>query len=649
MKRFWVKNGVYENQLIIFKYSCKGNEKTIRLSAAPFYSIYVDGEFFSYGPERTGKGYSRVSEIELPKGINEIEIKVISPNCPTFDCDYFHPFFGAQFITSDNNVIEPKWEAYEDKGYLKESCRYSFQRGFVERFDLRKDNYTRLDLEEYTENIIELPSNELNCSYRRIEFKQIDEFVMNGFDEYIEPYYLYKNPIFAKSLLFDPVKDFIEKIKVGYSCKEYTLGKVKTGLFNIEILSPENGVECFLVFDEFKPDGKWIFGRSSCTDMMQIILKKGVNKLINLNPYCLQYLRVISSQNIECKCEFILVENESIKRIEKTGDEELDRIFEAAKNTYVQNAFDLFTDCPGRERAGWLCDSFFTGMTEHNFTGQNKIEKHFLENIINSNQDILDPLIVPMCYPSYHQDKTFIPNWAMWFILEIEQYHLRNRDELLKNNAKDRVFGILKFLARYENEYGLLENLPSWVFVEWSKCNDYVNGINIPSNMLYVATLESAYRMYGETEFLNKAEKLRKEINSFAFDGNYYHDQILRLENSQLKINENAISETCQYYALFFDFCPSQSYKDEMLNNFGPFRKKDYHPEISPSAVFIGYFLRLICLAREKMTNQLVKEIKSYFSYMADSTDTLWEKATANASCNHGFASSVIPIYWMSK
>ena len=43
------------------------------------------------------------------------------------------------------------------------------------------------------------------------------------------------------------------------------------------------------------------------------------------------------------------------------GNEKLQKIAAAAVESYRQNAVDLFTDCPSRERAGWLCDSFFTG------------------------------------------------------------------------------------------------------------------------------------------------------------------------------------------------------------------------------------------------------------------------------------------------
>jgi alpha-L-rhamnosidase len=74
-------------------------------------------------------------------------------------------------------------------------------------------------------------------------------------------------------------------------------------------------------------------------------------------------------------------------------------------------------DCPTRERAGWLCDSFFTARAEKVFTGENAIEYNFLENFLLPEKfEHLPKGMLPMCYPSDHYDKVFIPNWAMWFV-----------------------------------------------------------------------------------------------------------------------------------------------------------------------------------------------------------------------------------------
>ena len=102
---------------------------------------------------------------------------------------------------------------------------------------------------------------------------------------------------------------------------------------------------------------------------------------------------------------------------------QLREIADAAVRTYRQNALDLFMDCPSRERAGWLCDSFFTARTEHALTGQCTVEKAFLENFLLAERFAhLPDGMLPMCYPADHYDGNFIPNWAMWFVLELEEY-----------------------------------------------------------------------------------------------------------------------------------------------------------------------------------------------------------------------------------
>ena len=39
--------------------------------------------------------------------------------------------------------------------------------------------------------------------------------------------------------------------------------------------------------------------------------------------------------------------------------------YSGAIRTFAHNAVDLYSDCPSRERAGWLCDSYFSAKTEY--------------------------------------------------------------------------------------------------------------------------------------------------------------------------------------------------------------------------------------------------------------------------------------------
>ena len=93
--------------------------------------------------------------------------------------------------------------------------------------------------------------------------------------------------------------------------------------------------------------------------------------------------------------------------------ERLNRLFAAGGETFRQNALDIFMDCPSRERAGWLCDSFFTARVAKDLCGDTRSRR------ISSRTSSLPPKfaflpdgMLPMCYPADHNDGVFIPNWA---------------------------------------------------------------------------------------------------------------------------------------------------------------------------------------------------------------------------------------------
>ena len=114
-------------------------------------------------------------------------------------------------------------------------------------------------------------------------------------------------------------------------------------------------------------------------------------------------------------------------------------------------------DCPTRERAGWLCDSYFMAKAERYFTGENVIERNYLENYLLPEKfsDIPEGM-VPMCYPADSWTGNFIPNWAMWLVIELADYQVRTGDMGLIQAFKERVYGILNWFLQYENDDGLL-------------------------------------------------------------------------------------------------------------------------------------------------------------------------------------------------
>ncbi len=642
MKYIWVKEPYKYNNKIIFKYECQGNEDKLLLACSDTFTIYFDDEFASYGPERTASGYARVKELPLPKGIKEISIIVFRYGISNFEVDDQDGFLAIEAksgekIIGDSNDLK----AYSSSKFKNRSCKYSYQRGFVERFDLENEKLTPLKIQNVGYRK-ELPGISDTCSYSSLKFEFKGHRDFEGFDFVKLPSYM-SNPTFKEINQFDVQKEFIEETKAGYQVYEYDLQEIKSGLIDIDIESQEDG-KAFIVFEEYLQNGKWTFGRSSCNDLLTIDVKKGHHHIITSAVYCLRFLRVITNvKNIKFKLGYILIQNDKVSYPEKTGDKKIDTILEAACNTYKQNAVDLFTDCPGRERGGWLCDSYFTSLTEYALTGRNDIERNFLENIILGKYAEIEKGMLPMVFPA--TDTTFIPNWAMFFVLELEQYYLRTKDSSLVEQAKDKVIGLAKYFEKFENEYGLLENLHSWVFVEWSAAGteEYVEGLSFATNMLYKAMLESISHLYSDDSYQKKANVVKDNINKLSFNCKLYIDNAIRKDGKLVPIKEHT-SETCQYYALFFGINEDKNFINFIKDNFGPLRKKGTYPEVAPSNSFIGNYLRFLWLKKLGENERIKKECLDYFYEMAIYGNTLWEKNVPNASCNHGFASSIIYI-----
>jgi alpha-L-rhamnosidase len=425
------------------------------------------------------------------------------------------------------------------------------------------------------------------------------------------------------------------------------LGANLTGFVGAKITCPKLSRLVF-TFDEILTKGDVDFKRLGCVNVITYELRPGEYYVESIEPYTMRYLKLICLEG-ECQVQDVYLREyahpEPRAARFHASDERLNRLFAAGVLTFRQNALDIFMDCPSRERAGWLCDSFFTSRVAADLTGGTPIEHNFLENFMLPEKFAhLPDGMLPMCYPADHYDGVYIPNWAMWFVVQLEEYLGRSGDRATVDGLRPKVLRLLDFLKKYENSDGLLEKLPSWVFVEWSKANDFVQDVNYPSNMLYAGTLAAAGRMYGTADLVAKAGKVRQTIRGQSFDGRFFVDNALR-RGGHLQVTRNR-SEVCQYFAFFFGVADRKTHAElwrVLRDEFGPQREKTKaHPEVHVANSFIGNMLRIELLSDAGRGQQILDESVAYLLYMAERTGTLWENVGANASCDHGFASHIV-------
>ena len=635
MNYVFAKNGKTKGKRISFIIDLEKECETLAVSAADFFRIIVDGRFVSYGPERAAEGYSKIRYVNV-RGAKNIRIDVAAYNTVCTCCVLQQPFFGAEIRNGDTVVYTTEdFRCFRDLSVREGTPKISPQRGYVEYTDLRVAELVPLETEPVTApTVIEGNGDLADYAEEPLAFFGSGDF--SGFDEVLGVPWITD---ILEPGDFNSETEFLERTVSGYKYLDYKMENEHTGFISLDIDAKEE-TEIFFTFQEILIDGKWIFRRTQTSELAVVIAPAGKHSFLSFEPQSLKYLKIIYKGDAGITPHFIKLENKEADRVKVSSDADFVALFEAARNTFRQNALDIFMDCPGRERAGWLCDAYFMGKAERFFTGESKIEKAFLENYILAKPVEGAPGMLNMCYPSTHPKGRFIPNWAMWFVVELCDYLKRTGDTDFIMKARDTAYGVLHYFDKFVNEFGLLEDLESWVFVEWSDCNkdDYVSGVNYPSNILYSALLDSVAQMYSDAELALRAKAVREAVVRLSFDGEFFADNSVRRDGKLVRCDDH-ITETCQYYALFFGLSPTEEHARKMAEEFGPLRGEGAHPSVSPSNMFIGHYLRLLWLIERGEYKRAVSEMLGHFGKMARETGTLWEGNTPGASCNHGFAS----------
>lgn len=684
------------NRTVCFVATLPATDKPVTLAAAAScaFVLTVNGAYVAHGPARCCHGYFRVDEYDLSKymtkDVNTIALRVASYNVNAFS--YLNqPGFLCAEVAVDGEIVAATgsdgFKAYPVIERVNKVQRYSFQRTFVETYKLSKDAFDYEVNPDTAAAPVEVePAVAGHFLYRDIPMGEEDEpvypvsVIHRGQLSYSDKENYYNSreicDIGAHYLAYrEPELEYASHREVG-KCDPHDQVDVTetpdvialaadtyadiafpcntTGIYEFDLEAEGDG-ELFIIFDEILQNGHVRPFRVGVSNIITVIAKAGKYHLQCAMPHVMKYARIMSKGAAMTltglRIHHIAFPVSAINARFTGDDGAMKHIYNAALETFRANSVDIYMDCPSRERAGWLCDSFFTSRVEYALTGKAALERAFLQNfLLPESFEFIPQGMLPMCYPADHYDKTYIPNWAMWYAVELCEYFTRTGDREFVEGAKEKMYDLIAFFGKYENEYGLLENLESWVFLEWSKSNELTHDVSFASNMLYAYMLDGLGKLYADEALIDKAANLRKVINDLSMtESGFYCDNAYRRDGKLVLSGER--TESCQYYAFFSNVATPETHPrlwNTLVNDFGYARaEKGLYPEIWPANAFIGNYLRLDLLDRHGLKEALYDNIKGYFTYMADQTGTLWELVASQASCNHGFASHV--IYWMDR
>jgi len=660
----------------------QSEELLLRVAGATIYRAFLNGHFFAHGPARCAHGFFRVDEWPLPTAFlreeNELCIEVAGYNVNSF-AYLDQPSFIQAELAGDGGVIlytggDGGFAGGLDTTRVQKAERYSFQRAFTEAYALPTNaadatapcmwavqpDKTLVPrrvplpaLSAVTTRAIADTGHAVSANppappYNNRATVQIGEaikgFTTNNLDAFLTDE--------MRQYAFHSTSKIQAATALSLTENMYQVlcfGQNTTGFISIDVECADDTL-LYLLFDERLNDSGHIdYTRTTSVNIIKYTLPRGKHTLLTMEPYVMRYLKIFCARgNLQASMPQLIEykANLPLQPWPKLADKELETIYAAAVETLLQNSVDLFMDCPSRERAGWLCDSYFTARAEKQIAGENRIEENFLENyLLPESFPFLPQGILPMCYPADHNDGVFIPNWCMWLVLELEDYLARGGKLSLVQAFRGKVYGFLRYLEPFHNEQGLLEDLAGWVFLDWSRANDadVVCGVNFPTNMLYARMLEAVAALYDDAECAARAANLHTLIREMSFNGICFADNSTR-QNGILTRTQNT-TEACQNYAFFCGTATAESHPAlwaDFLKGFDAAQGLHNTYNLAPANAFIALYVRLAALAHANCTAEIEADVRRIFFPQAVLTGTLWENLPAEGhisfSMNHGFA-----------
>lgn len=667
---------------------------SIKLSAATVYRLFLNGHYVMTGPARAAHGMARVDTVNLQPyivpGINRIAIEVVGYNFATYSETGDSSFLIAE-VTAGENVLlatDANWAGVALSQRRRNVERFSHARCANELYDLdtRFFDWRTAPLETFASDMVQLlpqsprflprdvvlpdVSLQTNPTLIGISDAIVDETIeVPPFSWFETPEYLKKlkaehaerpavqcyqmrlEPFAGEIELADRSAMRLSKLQQSAEL-DFDFGEMASGMVGIDFECDRPITIDLIHADRLLPNGRPDPRSCGCNSTLRLHARPGRYRFEAIDPNSFRYVGVLLRN-----AQAVTIHQVYRRRYQYPefadgsflcSDGELNRIYESARLTLRCNTLDVFMDCPGRERAGWLCDSLWSARAARQMLGDSSVERAMLEDFLHAPASKEYPGYFPSCYPGAPiTGGDFINTWSMFLVIELAEYYRRTNDQDFVAEYKHRIGMLMDALAKSENDAGFLENLPGFTFIDWSDANsdEFKTPISTAANALYAMTLDAAELLYGnQRKYAHKAYRLRKALRQSKKE-TFFADALVHDGKGGFTPGKHS-SEAAQYYLFWAgvaDVQRDRSAWQALLDRHGPVPiDPPSDLALSRANLFIAQYIRFEVMAKMGYRTQLLTEIRKLFPKMIDrGPGTLWENLSDNASVCHGFASHV--------
>lgn len=668
---------------------------TAYITADTFYRLWINGQLVMHGPARSGSGKATVDRVDvgqyLIEGANRLMVEVFHGVCPLETlaqapgllCELEAESNGKREIIASSDGT---WESAEITAWQRDSLRFSYQRGWIEQYDARRN------IEETWQPAIVLGKAGI-APWSKLEMRDIplpapllpvqptDVVAVqrgDGFAGDIEPVARFELPrpewdrqsewlrrLETENLRADATaatepEAITIKGKGGDTVLggegasvAYDFGLGYVGFIGFEVSGHEGQVLEIAWNERLMGDGATVRPRypmhstgAVFNNAIRYTLREGRQTFLAYNPQFVRFLRVVQRGQGQVTLHRLWL-NEFRFVAEPKGDfrcsdDQLNHIYDAARRTAMLVTLDAFMDCPHRERnAMFSVEAYWTEKAVFPCFGDTSVSRRSViygADSVNDPDRIGPPGLVQIAYPMHMKYfDCMIPTGPLFWVLHAGLYERCSGDTEFMRTMLPVIRRNLAAFDDWRNSEGLLETkaIPAvWLFFDYTDIR--TDGISVALNAVYARTLDEAARLErvaGDTahadQFAKLASQVRNALNRYCPGESFYPDVLLRNDKNELVASREA-SETTQYFVMW-NGVPSP----ERLRRMWHALRDDFAPtplKTSQSiqglarAALYPFPQRLEVSAQLGDHAALLRDIKAMFLPMAETPPgTLWE------------------------
>lgn len=689
----------------------KEQSKKIQIyaTACSFYRLYVNGRIVAHGPARAGYKYLRVDEVDISPyvniGENVVAFEVTSHGNPfrSYSNEIVcQPGLLAAVIVANGEIIDKTdntWKGIHLSQRLQMAERISHCREVAEIYYL-DDGYYRWRMNPNECNYdVECFDWEHRLIPRGMAMPTLEyedkKYLTDYGSAYIDPSINVELPWFEAShgqyysqLKERPGKDFLQTVEKelgkndklcieddgtikaniqgdGYLSFDFIDNRM--GFIGIEFQCQQDGIVDIAHLESYGHMDDKSYLSLQPNPITRLHVKKGSTCFVTIEPALFRYIKLYFRGTGSFHLKKLYSLDYSFPDIGRgffqCSDDDINRLYRAARRTLKLNTLDIFMDCPERERGGWLCDSMWTARAAYQMMGDLTVEKAFIENFMEVDADTIWKSFFPEVFPGNKLNQTqcvSITTWSFWLMLQLCEYAKRSADRAFIDKYAQRVEAFVSGSMTLIGESGLIENLPC-LFIDWSFSNskEFCQPISTGANSLYAKMLRELGVLYDRSDWQEKGNKMRRIICDFLFENNGK-----RINSAQAMpdnmVYDNGVfrsgghsSEATQYLLLWsgvFDDLTDETEKKlakkmirRVIENMGPDSIYPLSARIGGANLFIGLCIRLDMLAKYGKYDTLLREIKKMYGFqLKEGPGTFWEDLDmVGTSRCHGFNAHV--------